>query len=406
MINFRRLPAVAYFHRYTIATFILILFYIVYLLFRWNFICTNAQTWIHVNRICDLFDKGKAVGSICAPLCTNNAIHTLTCHSFKSTKEAVFSGEWHQTRLVFKTASSDVQELHWYDNGVLKYPSEREFLATAKAIVKSKLNITLPQETAVRLTRLKPNYVESDVRKRQKEMDNIWVLLQDNEYLLSNIFTERDIFPQLLGTCGPYFAVEYMDPIQGISSILSFAEDKEEWSVRLRTAIQIIELIEEMENGFQEPFHLCDIKLEHFGIVKGGSRLKFIDLVGVYPRSAINNLIKDTDGCNSDEDCEFLDCRSRCHKSINKCSRKVTNNNLQIICEKIFLGWRMSNTVLIPGLLMTPDTPSELASILRQCANPKNEPGKPRESPDEDTKKRLYNILVEIEQSVTNDFYL
>ena len=90
---------------------------------------------------------------------------------------------------------------------------------------------------------------------------------------------------------------------------------------------------------------------------------------------------------------------------LKKCSHYVSNSNLQIVCEKIFLGWRMSNTVLIPGLLMTQHTPSELATILRQCANPKSEFGKPRDR-DEEIKKRLYNILVEIEQSVTNDFYL
>lgn len=406
MLFVRRLPGFFYYHRFTIVSCLFVLLTLFYFLIRWNFICTNAQAWMHVKRMCELYAAGRAIGSVCAPLCTNDAINNINCHSFRSTKEAVFSGEWHKTRLVFKTAASEVHDLHWHDNGVVKYPTEAEFLSTVRAIVRNKFNITISKDTAQRLSRLKPMYIETDVKKRQQELENIWMLIQDNEYLLSAIFSERDIFPQLLGTCGPYFAVEYLEPIQGLSSFLTFEENKEEWAIRLRTAIQIVELIEELENSFQEPFHLCDIKLEHFGVVKEGSRMKFIDLVGVFPRSAINSIIKELNACDVDDDCEFFDCRSTCDVKTHRCSNQVTNSNLQIVCEKIFLGWRMSNTVMIPGLLMTPHTPAELASILRQCANPSSEFGKSRMAPDEEIKKRLYNILIEIEQSVTNDFYM
>lgn len=259
---------------------------------------------------------------------------------------------------------------------------------------------------AVRLTQLKPGYKEESQTLRMKEMENLWVLLQDNEYLLSVIYTERDVFPQLLGTCGPYFAVEYMEPVQDTSSVLATDVNRENWGRRLRTAILIVELLDELEGGFKEPFHLCDIKLEHFGMVKGGNKMKYVDLNNVYPTSMMKNMLKDIETCTEDEDCEFLDCRSYCNKAMGKCANYISNNNLQVVCEKIFLGWRMSNRVLVPGLLMSEHTPSELASILRQCANPDGHAGKPRGSPDDEVKKRLYNTLVEMEQSVNNDFLL
>lgn len=234
----------------------------------------------------------------------------------------------------------------------------------------------------------------------------MWALLQDNEYLLSALFTDKDVFPQLLGTCGPYFAVEYLEPVRDISSVLTISDSREDWGRRLRVAVQILDLLEELESGFREPFHLCDIKLQHFGFVKGGNKLKFIDLDGVLPRSIISSIIKEVNFCHSDNDCDFLDCRARCNLKTHKCSNYVVNNNLQIVCEKIFLGWRLSNTVIVPGLLMSQHTPSELASILRQCANPESEEGKPRAIPEEELKKRLYNVLAEIEQSVNNDFFL
>lgn len=355
---------------------------------------------------CRLFEHGVVIGSLCRPLCVTHEIQSFTCHSFRQGKEAVFSAEWHNTKLVFKAARSAVQNLHWYDNGVKKYPSESDFRSTIRAIVLSKLNVSLSHENAVRLGRLKPSYEELDPVKRQKEMDNLWPLVQDNEYVISALYTDIDIFPQLLGTCGQYFAVEYLDPIQSVSTLLSMSDGRDEWSKRLRLSILIMELVNELDSSFKEPFHLCDVKLSHFGLTKGGSRLKFIDLNIVYPKSVVNKIIKNIGSCKSDDDCDLYDCRGKCDIDTKKCQGAVTNNNVQIVCEKLFLGWTMSNKMIIPGLLMSQHTPSSLASVLRQCANPASEFNNPRSSTPDDIKQRLYNIVVEIEQTVSNDFIL
>ncbi|CAG9858548.1 unnamed protein product [Phyllotreta striolata] len=405
MLRIRRIPGILYKHKFTVYSACLVLFTCVYLSFKLNVFCVNLQAWSHVTKLCRQYEEGLAVGSLCAPLCLTRDIHSLTCHSFEATKEAVFSAEWHDIRLVFKSVPKDVKALHWYDNGAARYPSEKDFLQTIRAIVRNKFNLTVAYDTAVRLSRLKPSYEEKDANKRRKEMDNLWLLLQDNEYLLSALFTDKDVFPQLLGTCGPYFAVEYLDPIPTISSYLTYSDDTENWGKRLKLAVQILELLDKLETNFREPFHLCDLKLEHFGVVRDQNALKFIDLDGVLPKSVVNAIINDVEYCGSDSDCDFIDCRSRCDDQ-NRCSNIVANDNLQIVCEKIFLGWKMANTILVPGLLMSQHTPSELASLLRQCANPDSEEGKPRTIPDLDIKKRLYSALSEIEQTVNNDFFL
>ncbi|XP_050292749.1 divergent protein kinase domain 1C [Anthonomus grandis grandis] len=402
MIATRRLPGLIYTHRYTAYAIGIIVSTFVYLLFKWNVFCVNLQAWQHVKKMCTLYEQGLAIGSLCAPLCVSKDIHSLTCHSFQAAKEAVFSAEWHNIKLVFKSVDTDVQPIHWYDNGLLRYPTEKEFLSTIRTIVKRKLNLTLAYDTASRLARLKPSYEEKDLVKRRQEMDSLWYLLQDNEYLLSTIFTDKDIFPQLIGTCGPYFAVEYLDPVPFTSAVFAISED---WGQRLKFALQILELLDELDTSFREPFHLCDVKLSHFGYVKNMKKLKYLDLDEAFPRTVINSLFK-LSKCNSDDDCEFLDCRSTCNSTTNKCKQEIGNNNLQIVCEKIFLGWRMSNTVIVPGLLMSQQTPSELASILRQCANPEGVSGKVRKMPDDEVRKRLYNVLFEMEQSVNNDFFL
>ena len=76
-----------------------------------------------------------------------------------------------------------------------------------------RLNITISKEEAVRLSAFASG-VKSGVEtgERHAEMREIWRLLQDNEYLLSSVYLEKDFFPQVVGSCGQYFAVEYLQP--------------------------------------------------------------------------------------------------------------------------------------------------------------------------------------------------
>lgn len=51
MVSVRRLPGIIYIHRYTVYCTIILLLSLVYLLFRWNLLCTNIQAWQHVNKM-------------------------------------------------------------------------------------------------------------------------------------------------------------------------------------------------------------------------------------------------------------------------------------------------------------------------------------------------------------------
>jgi len=84
---------------------------------------------------------------------------------------------------------------------------------------------------------------------------------------------------------------------------------------------------------------------------------------------------------------------------------KTVNSHafLQVVCEKIFLGWTLSGTVIVPGLLMSQHTPSSLAALLRLCANPDTDLNSPRAAVSEDIKRRLYATLIEMEQALAND---
>ncbi|KAF5288268.1 hypothetical protein FQA39_LY04036 [Lamprigera yunnana] len=352
---------------------------------------------------CNQFKNGAAEGNLCAPLCDSQEQFLFLCQTYHTTKEAVFKVTWGDVHFILKSAVSNIPSLHWYDNGILKYPSEKEFLSTIKAVTRNMLNYTLPNTTISKLAYLRPKQRDMNNRVRRIEMDNIWILIQDNEYLMSKVYTDRHIFPQIMGTCGSYFGLEYVEPISEAYSFLYDKDTKENWKKNVKFSIMILELLEELDN-FVQPLHLCDVKLRDFGVTDPeNGRAKILDLDTIYSKAIVSNFINDMGKCKSDSDCRYLDCRSRCDKKTNKCNKFVTNNNLQIVCEKIFLGWKMSNKVLLPGLLLSKYAPDELMTALRQCANPKGEEGEPREAASEDVRKQIYNVLVEIDQYVETE---
>lgn len=316
----------------------------------------------------------------------------------------MFRGYYQDKELIFKSVLKNAYSLHWYDNGIIKYPKEKDFQRTIKSIVRSKLNLEISSEDATRLSYLK-GIEKRSVSKRTKEMDNLWFLLQDNDYLLGVLYEDKDMFPRVYATCGTIFGVEQLQPVETISSFLTISESKEEWKKNLRNAVLLVELIEKLDEEFAEPYHLCDVRLDIFGLSNDMNKIKVTDSSNVYPRSVLKKMMKSKKSCQKHEDCDLYDCRGHCNAETKTCSDHVANNNLQIVCEKIFLGWRLSTRILLPGLLVSPYTPSEMAAVLRQCANPENrDVGSSRGASNAEMRKRLYHILVEVEQVVTSEF--
>ncbi|KAK5642543.1 hypothetical protein RI129_008710 [Pyrocoelia pectoralis] len=377
-----------------------------FLMYKRNWFCTNFEPQRHIHRMCELYKNGAAEGNLCIPLCDSQNQFTFTCQTYHTTKEAVFRVTWGDIRFVLKSAVSNIPAIHWYDNGALKYPSEKEFLSTLKAVTKHMLNYTLPNSSLNKLAYLRPNQRKMDIKIRRIEMDNIWILIQDNEYLIAKAYADREIFPHVMGTCGPYFGLEFIESLPETYSLLYDQDTKINWKRNVKYAIMMMELLEELDNNFREPLHMCDVKIRDFGITEPeNGKVKVLDLDMVYPKSIVNRFIKDIKTCTQDEDCKYYDCRGRCNTELAKCGRTITNNNLQVVCEKIFLGWRMSSTILLPGLLLSKHAPDELMVALRHCGNPENEDKIPRGAASEDVRKQIYNILVEIDQYMETDSF-
>ncbi|XP_043483604.1 divergent protein kinase domain 1C-like isoform X1 [Leptopilina heterotoma] len=407
-MNIRRLPGFIY--RYKIVAFLIItsIFVIVYHLNYWSVLCTNFESRRFVSELCNRQNNGNAVGILCSPLCNRKEIHSLVCENLHVGKEAVFSAQWESTKLVFKAAKTEInieqtEFLLWEDaNGFKHYPSETEFASMMKDVVFNKLNYTMSTHQLERLSRLQASKIETETKKRQLEMEYVWSLIQKQEYIMTILFEDKDVFPQLIGTCGTFYAVEYIKPIETQITVFVLSDSMPEWSRRVKLAIMILDLLQDLETVFTEPFHICDVRINHFGLSPGGQKLKYLDLDDVYPKSVLNKKVNTNKKCKRNTDCDILGCRSICSKN-KRCESPVTNNNLQLICEKIFLDWPISRLIISPGLLMSKHTNDSLAILLRQCANPNGDMSQlSRVAAPENLKLRLYNILSDMDKELSS----
>ena len=97
-----------------------------------------------------------------------------------------------------------------------------------------------------------------------------------------------DIFPTLLGSCGGLYVVEALEPLSfppRYFAKLSFNQ----WAQRVSVTLAILDLLDELENVFEDPVHLCDVKPEHFGISDFG-KVKVLDLDSVFLKSHLGKL--------------------------------------------------------------------------------------------------------------------
>lgn len=58
----------------------------------------------------------------------------------------------------------------------------------------------------------------------------------------------------------------------------------QDWVERVNQALKILDVIDEVENLFDEPMYLCDMKHEHFGLSEH-HRIKILDSDSVHFKS-------------------------------------------------------------------------------------------------------------------------
>ncbi|XP_058480619.1 divergent protein kinase domain 1C isoform X2 [Solea solea] len=197
------------------------------------------------------------------------------------------------------------------------------------------------------------------LKKRDKsfsraELASLWSLLQQEEYTFLRLLQDLSTHvAKVLGSCGHFYAVEYLSAGHAWDQNIFSLEDvvvpgrtgrdragpRGRWTSREmvhRIALSFLDMVWHFDNDFAHKLHLCDIKPENFAI-RTDLTVVAIDVDMAFFEPKMQDILEQN--CSSDDDCNFFDCSSRCNLSRRRCNPRRRNTNLQVICEKIFRPW-------------------------------------------------------------------
>ena len=159
-----------------------------------------------------------------------------------------------------------------------------------------------------------------------------WSLLETDEFILLSILNGISAIPDIYGTCGNMYAMQYATSQPFLPWHLSIVDDRS-WYFRAQLAIALIEMIYSIEITSYGTLYLCDVKEANFGLVKHPQTSKLIgktiDLdLSWFEQSLLNH--RKLKYCQTDNDCGYVDCVISCNITTHTCSGPFITNNLQV----------------------------------------------------------------------------
>jgi PREDICTED: hypothetical protein len=308
-----------------------------------------------LEEICSSFESLQSVGTLCHDLCSSHHLKLDSCPNYEAHtgKELVFVGLLHNKRLVLKSRKIKASELTKQDMSL----SKQELKHGLRAVIDSTFdngrrfsiydlvpwNYNLPKEKE---TNEDSDYFDPNDNFNYTALHNLWLLVQDNEYILSKVLGDskltRDnlVFPKIEGTCGHLYGVTYLDNVLSIEMTVKDSLHYKPWNERLNLTLALIRFLLKIE-AINVGLELCDVKFEHFGLSQ--SDLLMIDSDMIYKKLTVTEAIQSIQGCKVHSDCDFIDCKGKCIDSPslpNKICQPnfEEDNNLVRICRNMLFA--------------------------------------------------------------------
>ena len=289
------------------------------------------------------------MGNLCSSICSAQPdIHYIKCLNYIEGKAIIFAS-WNSEQIILKTKHSELTEretLGFYAQGSETdlVPDVREFLNMLRSSVETSFGVVPIQEDRKLLSKLwhfdeeytmdtllqKGDPNASDRKLQKAIMKSIWSLSQQDEYLFLQYFSENQFLPDMLGSCGHVYAMEYAPSTEVLEPTLFQWSHTHAftWPERVDIALKLLDVIRSSEADYKEPLHYCDVKGANFGISNKGV-VKPIDVDTVFFHSKLLETFQYS-VCTSDKDCNFFDCLGICDISTETCLKEIHNNNLQV----------------------------------------------------------------------------
>lgn len=242
---------------------------------------------------CEEYQQGLLTGDLCQDLCIGGQVEYKRCLYYENGKK-VMVASWRGLPIVLKSklenfSSYEVLGLLDYqditgDAGADEELSPLDVVFYATMQIKNLLgleagsNLTLPRLWGQKLKE------RSQVYSRA-ELASLWALLQQEEYTFLRVMQDlTDHVAKVLGSCGHFYAVEYLSagrawdqnifsleelfPSISQSTTGGTGRTVTEVDMVPRVALSFLDMVDHFENDFSHHLHLCDIKPENFAIRK------------------------------------------------------------------------------------------------------------------------------------------
>lgn len=210
-------------------------------------------------------------GDLCEDLCVTQTLTYKRCLYYDQGKK-VIQADWRGLPVILKSKKeifSSYHSLASLEEMESQGISETELLLMVALEVKNTLGLELPNKTVGPLWKKRsPNW--------KAQLASLWSLLQQEEYIYFSVL--QDISKHVLrviGSCGHFYAVEYLTAGHAWHSTLFSVEDavgaslsgiKNKAKAITQIAISFLDMVNHFDNDFSYPLHLCDIKPENFAI--------------------------------------------------------------------------------------------------------------------------------------------
>ncbi|XP_041103799.1 divergent protein kinase domain 1C-like isoform X2 [Polyodon spathula] len=242
--------------------------------------CTDEKSKRILARVCDGYKEGILTGDLCEDLCVSKQVVYQRCLYYEKGKK-VIQADWHGIPIILK---SKLENFSSYDNfGMLDYQetpdvSTMDIVYYAALEIKNLLGLELENTT---MPKLWSKHLQGRVEPYSKaEMVTMWSLLQQEEYTFFKILQDlSNHVVKILGSCGHFYAVEYLIAGHAWNQNLFSLEELFDSSVTghhnkalngaiHKIALSFLDMVKHFENDFSYHLHLCDIKPENFAIRK------------------------------------------------------------------------------------------------------------------------------------------
>lgn len=309
---------------------------------------TNTQTYLYVCVECSIFlltaftlkcssvAVGSTGGSFCDELCSSKAVKDAECLGH-GVKDDVVLLHLKERKVVVKSLK-DKYESFVQSSLENVDPDAEHTMSVLDIHVKNGLGFigvdaTIEELTLVERTIFKECDANGNSLLSYSELTVCLQLAFTEEYVFSLLLEGNPAVPVVYGTCGAQIAVEYIDvnPFGRTWPVSSFVTVNGLWQERAAMAIAFLDLVESIEHTPHGVLFLCDVQTSNFGLQRldnGRYRAVAIDLDISFFEKAMASAIVQQDVCTSDEDCDFINCKSKCING--HCTKRLHSSNFQV----------------------------------------------------------------------------